>query len=117
MRRAITLGGAKGTRTPDPLLANHRQTVHPRPSPQVTVPGRTSGSVRVRTCCGTSALYLGSGSRDGPPGHHPGHQLAGDLRDELIIAVVVEHRDAFALRDSGGQQVRETNRPDLAAAP
>jgi hypothetical protein len=33
-----TESGAKGTRTPDPLLANNRQHVHQRPSPQVTVP-------------------------------------------------------------------------------
>jgi hypothetical protein len=49
--------GAKGTRTPDPLLANNRQHVHPRPSPQVTVPERVSASLQIRTCCGTSVLY------------------------------------------------------------
>jgi hypothetical protein len=49
--------GAKGTRTSDPLLANNRQTVHPRPSPQVTVPERVSASLRIRTCCGTFVLY------------------------------------------------------------
>jgi hypothetical protein len=50
--------GAKGTRTPDPLLANNRQHVHPRPSPQVDVPGRAPRSVRIRVCCGTSVLYF-----------------------------------------------------------
>ena len=49
--------GAKGTRTPDPLLANNRQHVHPRPSPQVTVPERLSASLQIRTCCGTFVLY------------------------------------------------------------
>ena len=49
--------GAKGTRTPDPLLANNRQHVHPRPSPQATVPQRVSASLQIRTCCGTSVLY------------------------------------------------------------
>ena len=49
--------GAKGTRTPDPLVANNRQHVHPRPSPQVTVLSRLSKSACVRICCGTSLLY------------------------------------------------------------
>jgi hypothetical protein len=49
--------GAKGTRTPDPLLANNRQHVHPRPYPQVTVPESVSASLQIRTCCGTSVLY------------------------------------------------------------
>jgi hypothetical protein len=68
-------------------------------------------------CCGPSVLYSGTRSGDGSPGYHPGHHLAGDLCDELIIAVVMDHRDAFPLRDSGDQQIRETNRPDVAAAP
>ena len=49
--------GAKGTRTPDPLLANNRQHVHSRPYPQVTVPKRVSASLQIRTCCGTFVLY------------------------------------------------------------
>ena len=58
-RNASELGncGAKGTRTPDPLLANKRRHVHQRPSPLVTVPGRASGSVRIPVCCGTFLLY------------------------------------------------------------
>ncbi len=50
--------GAKGTRTPDPLLANNRQGVHHCPSPQLTVPGRPSVSLCIRSCCGTSVLYF-----------------------------------------------------------
>jgi hypothetical protein len=49
--------GAKGTRTPDPLLANNRQHVHLRPSLQVTVPGRPPGSMQIRACCCTFLLY------------------------------------------------------------
>ena len=49
--------GAKGTRTPAPLLANNRQHVHPRPSPQVTVPGCASASTYIQICCGTFQLY------------------------------------------------------------
>ena len=54
----LLTSGAKGTRTPDPLLANNRQHVHQRPSPQVTVLPRPSASLRIRPCCGTSLLYF-----------------------------------------------------------
>jgi hypothetical protein len=57
VRISLLTSGAKGTRTPDPLLANNRQHVHPRPSPQVTVPERVSASLQIRTCCGTFVLY------------------------------------------------------------
>ena len=57
--------GAKGTRTPDPLLANNRQTVHPRPYPQVTVLPRPSKAARVHTGCGTSVLYTYKPQREG----------------------------------------------------
>jgi hypothetical protein len=50
--------GARGTRTPDPLLANRRQHVHRRPSPQVTVLGRAPASVQIPACCCTFALYI-----------------------------------------------------------
>jgi len=58
VRIIVLTYGAKGTRTPDPLLANNRQHVHPRPFPQVTVPGRAPGSARVRTGCGTFLLCI-----------------------------------------------------------
>jgi len=49
--------GAKGTRTPDPLLANRRQVVRRCLSPQVTVLGRAPVSDEIRSCCCTFALY------------------------------------------------------------
>ena len=52
-----TGSGAKGTRTPDPLLANNRHAVHPRPYPQVTVPRRASRSMQIPVCCCTFLLY------------------------------------------------------------
>jgi hypothetical protein len=71
--------GAKGTRTPDPLLANNRQHVRPHPSPQVTVLERVSASLQIRTCCGTSVLYTYKPQREGldvraplVPGQRPG---------------------------------------------
>jgi hypothetical protein len=54
--------GAKGTRTPDPLLANRRQHVHWCPSPQVTVLGRAPASVQIRAGCCTFPLYSPAGS-------------------------------------------------------
>jgi hypothetical protein len=51
------LGGAKGIRTPDLLHAISRQHVHPRPSMQVTVPGRAHESSGIRAGCGTFLLY------------------------------------------------------------
>jgi hypothetical protein len=58
VRIMFLTSGAKGTRTPDPLLANSRQHVHTRPSPQVIVPQRPSVSLWIRPCCGTSVLYF-----------------------------------------------------------
>jgi hypothetical protein len=53
----LTWGGATEIRTPDLLHAISRQHVHPRLSPQVTVPASTRGSISVRVRCGTSLLY------------------------------------------------------------
>jgi len=50
--------GAKGTRTPDPLLANRRQGIHRSPSPQLTLLERAPESVQIRACCCTSVLYF-----------------------------------------------------------
>jgi len=44
-------------RTPDLLHAISRQHVHPRPSPQVTVPAGAPRSAGVRVRCGTFVLY------------------------------------------------------------
>ena len=73
VRIMFLTSGAKGTRTPDPLLANNRQHVHPRPSPQVTIPERVSASLQIRTCCGTSVLYS-------PPESTPVRRLCGTPR-------------------------------------
>jgi hypothetical protein len=55
-------GGARGTRTPDPLLANRRQHVHSSTSVQVTVLGRAPASVQIRAGCCTFPLYSPAGS-------------------------------------------------------
>ena len=57
IRISLLTCGAKGTRTPDPLLANNRQGVHRCPSPLVSVVGRPFRSAPIRTRCGTSVLY------------------------------------------------------------
>ena len=54
--------GARGTRTPGPLLANRWQHVHRHPSPQLTVLERAPGSVRIRVGCCTFLLYSPAGS-------------------------------------------------------
>jgi hypothetical protein len=62
VRISLLTSGARGTRTPDPLLANRRQHVHERPSPQVTVLGRAPASVQIRAGCCTFPLYSPAGS-------------------------------------------------------
>ena len=57
VRISLLTCGVKGTRTPDPLLANRRQHVHRCLSPQLTVLGRASASARIRACCCTFPLY------------------------------------------------------------
>src|SRR5580693_7134219 len=53
----------------------------------------------------------------GAAGHHPLHGLSGDSSDEVVVAVVMEHRHAFPLRDGGNEQAGEPDCPDLPAAP
>ena len=49
--------GAKGTRTPDPPLANNRHHVPPAAPAGHCPPASQQGPLRLPTCCGTSALY------------------------------------------------------------
>jgi hypothetical protein len=51
------------------------------------------------------------------PGDDPLSRLPGDVRDEVIVAVVMQHGDTIPLGRSGDQQVREADRPDLPVAP
>jgi hypothetical protein len=62
VRISLPTCGARGTRTPGPLLANRRQHVHRRPFPQVTVPGRAPGPVQIRAGCCTFPLYSPAGT-------------------------------------------------------
>ena len=50
-------GGARGTRTPGPLLANRRQHVHSSMHVQVTVSGCAQRSSRILAGCCTFLLY------------------------------------------------------------
>jgi hypothetical protein len=71
IRISLLTSGAKEIRTPDLLHAIWRQHVHPRPSPQVTVPTSTCAAtsvpcVAVLPCC-TGAIRAGGAvvARDG----------------------------------------------------
>ena len=45
------------------------------------------------------------------------HRLAGDLRDQLVITVVVQNGDTFPFGHRRDQQVRQADRPDAPAPP
>jgi hypothetical protein len=47
--------------------------------------------------------------RDGPAGDDPSHGLAGDLRDQVVIGVIVQHSDVFPFRD-GSESGSPTDR-------
>ena len=49
--------------------------------------------------------------------HDPLHRLAGDLRDQLVITVVVQDGNTFSFGYCRDQQVRQADRSDAAAAP
>jgi hypothetical protein len=56
-------------------------------------------------------------SGDRSAGYDPLHRLAGDLRDQLVIAVVVQNGDSFSFGHCRDQQVRQADRPDKPAPP
>ena len=68
-------------------------------------------------CCGTFVLHLPPLSGHSSAGHHPLSCLAGDIRDEVIVAVVMEHGHPFPLCQGRDQQVREADRPHVPATP
>ena len=45
------------------------------------------------------------------------HRLAGDLRDQLVITVVVQDGDTFSFGYCRDQQVGQADRPDAPATP
>jgi hypothetical protein len=51
------------------------------------------------------------------PGHDPAHWLSGDARDQVVVAVVMQHGDTFPFGHGRDQEVREADRPDLPAVP
>src|ERR1700722_17319199 len=54
---------------------------------------------------------------DGPAGHDPLGWLASDLGDDVVVAVVVQQRDAFSFRDCSDKQAREADRAHAPTAP
>jgi hypothetical protein len=71
--------GAKGTRTPGLLHAIHRQHVHQRLPPQVTVPERAGQSGQIRTGCCTFPLY-----RPARPARLPNERLTSKNLQEIL---------------------------------
>ena len=71
---------------PDPLVANHRQAGHCRPSAQVTVLPCPSKTVRVRAGCGTSVLYAKACHGTVPPGtiHCTGWPVTRAIRSKSL---------------------------------
>src|SRR5712692_9034859 len=69
-----------------------------------------------RMCAGRMRLVW-SGLRNGPAGDDPSRWLSGDLCDQVVVAVVVQHGDLFSLGYGGDQQVGESDCLDLPVAP
>ena len=64
---------------------------------------------------GLSFVTGKSGHRS--PGYDPSHRLAGDLRDQLVVTVVMQDGDTFSFGHGRDQQVRQADRPDATASP
>ena len=58
---------------------------------------------------GLSFVTGKSGHRS--PGYDPSHRLAGDLRDQLVVTVVVQNGDTFSFGHCRDQQVGQADRP------
>src|ERR1700693_4803892 len=67
--------------------------------------------------CAARMRARGEGLRDGPAGDDPSHWLSGDLCDQVVVVVVVQHGDLLSLGYGGDQQVGESDCPDLPGAP
>ena len=50
-------------------------------------------------------------------GYDPLHRLAGDLRDQLVITVVVQDDDTFSFGHRRDQQIGQADRPDAPVPP
>src|SRR6266702_3862236 len=55
--------------------------------------------------------------RDSTARDNPSRWLSGDLCDQVVVAVVVQHGDLLSLGDGRDQQIGEADCPDLPAAP
>jgi hypothetical protein len=54
-------------------------------------------------------------SRHSSAGHDPLHWMAGDLGNEVVVAVVVQERDLFPLSDNTAEVIPDSNLPALSA--
>jgi hypothetical protein len=85
LRPGVSPGGAKGTRTPDPLLAKHGQDVQHRPRSGIECSHRLSeysNSRRVGRRAWTAAEY------DGPSGRYPAASPMSAYSDRRYYLIV-----------------------------
>jgi hypothetical protein len=113
----LNWGGATGIRTPDLLHAISRQHVHPRPSMQVTVPGRAHESSGIRAGCGTFLLYRAEPAPFAHSGRHATSRIPSDLPRWLpgtmhAIGIAKASKSSCNGRGANGRRpLRSSHRP------
>src|SRR6266705_1135527 len=80
-------------------------------------PGQSLASRQARTLVRRADAARLEWLRDSTARDNPSRRLSGDLCDQVVVAVVVQHGDLLSLGDGGDQQIGEADRADLPAAP
>src|SRR6266581_3559148 len=78
--------------------------------------GRSLASRQARTLVRRADAARVEWLRDSTARDNPSRRLSGDLCDQVVVAVVVQHGDLLSLGDGGDQQIGEAECPDLPAA-
>jgi hypothetical protein len=110
--RALQLDPGHAARKPGQLRGRSRRTARPHPGGQHVVTGLGSYALLTMValmgaaCSSLARLSLPMGqSGNRSARYDPLHRLAGDLRDEFVIAVVVQDGDTFSFGRCRDQQV------------
>src|SRR6266571_9426248 len=80
-------------------------------------PGQSLASRQARTLVRRADAARLEWLRDSTGRDNPSRWLSGDLCDQVVVAVVVQHGDLLSLGDGGDQQIGEADCPDLPVAP